>query len=172
MSPQDCPSSPDTSRFLKTIEPLGRQPQGRGQRQLRLRRRLQEASSPSSSVGVPGSTGCRVAAEHFTRPSPHGASARLRAGRAYRRLPLAASKHTVPGTLPLRVPGCCLPASSGTASDAPGQTSASRGETVALAHAIIATGIHRLAGVPVRGHHLTGRQGNNTLSIHRLRAGV
>ena len=33
------------------------------------------------------------------------------------------------------------------------------------------TGIHRLAGVTVRSHHLTGRQGNNALSIHRLRGG-
>ena len=33
------------------------------------------------------------------------------------------------------------------------------------------TGIHRLAGVTVRSHHLTGRQRSNTLGIHRLRGG-
>ncbi|BAI65644.1 predicted membrane metal-binding protein [Rothia mucilaginosa DY-18] len=44
-------------------------------------------------------------------------------------------------------------------------------ETIRRAHAMHLTGIHRLAGVTVRSHHLTGRQGNNALSIHRLRGG-
>ena len=33
------------------------------------------------------------------------------------------------------------------------------------------TAIHRLAGVTIRSHHLTGRQRSNTLGIHRLRGG-
>ena len=34
------------------------------------------------------------------------------------------------------------------------------------------TGIHRLAGITVRSHHLTGRQGGNALGLHRLRGGA
>lgn len=101
-----------------------------------------------------------------------GAAALLRAGRSHRQLPLSnvkdrGARHPLREgyRAPSYVSHGGIPAleASAATSGALGlsalQADLNRveGETVALAHAVHLTGIHRLAGVTVRSHHLTGR---------------
>lgn len=101
-----------------------------------------------------------------------GAAALLRAGRSHRQLPLSNVKDR--GARHPLSEGCRAPSyvSHGAMPDLEASTTTSgalglsalyanlhriKCETIRRAHAMHLTGIHRLAGVTVRSHHLTGR---------------
>ncbi len=100
-----------------------------------------------------------------------GAAALLRAGRSHRQLPLSNVKYRrcpaplmrgVPGTFILKILEASA-ATRGAPSYSPGLSAfyanlhRIKRETIRRAHAMHLTAIHRLAGVTVRSHHLTGR---------------